>query len=153
MTEEYNNITLVSYNPSNPRNKLLYQEIAKALGSDLLELVPPLLSKQSLEEICGGLPPRVWVHDGTTYKVDPVLENVRSLVDVPDSYIDPSIHIGQPCHPVMIYKGEDMKIRDVTRLFNVVGVNWIFGFDNSLFTPEYIKRIVEKIEELAKKPS
>jgi hypothetical protein len=148
MTEEYNNVVLVSHNPDNQSNKPLYQEIAKALGSDLVEIVPPLLSKESLEEICEGKPPRVFIHDGTTYRIDPLLKNVRAAPpsEIQNSYVDTSRLSGQPRYPVMIYRGKDIQASDTIRLLNV-GFNWIFRDNQTQFTPENVKTIVEKIEE------
>lgn len=146
---EYNNSILVSYNPSNPINRPLYHEIAKALGSDLIEIVPPLLLKESLEEMCEGKPHRVFIHDGTTYRVDPLLKNVRAASpnEVPDGYVRLS---GQPLsYPIMIYSGKDIQTRDIIRLLNV-DFDWVFGDKETPFTSENVKKIVERIEELKK---
>jgi glutathionyl-hydroquinone reductase len=46
----------------------------------------------------------------------------------------------------MIYRGKDIQASDTIRLLNV-GFNWIFRDNQTQFTPENVKTIVEKIEE------
>ncbi|HIH11419.1 TPA: hypothetical protein HA241_04475 [Candidatus Woesearchaeota archaeon] len=148
MTEEYSDVTLVSYNPSNHSNRPLYLKITEALGTELKELVPSVLFKESLEVICGGKTPRLFIHDGTTYKVDPILKKVRSLTpdEVLDGYIGTTRPKSSSCHPVSLYYGSNLRTDDVVKLLNNVGFDWVFWSDETPFTVENVVTIVRRLE-------
>ena len=83
------NILIVSYNPGNQSNIVLYNEIAHILGAELKEMVPPIISRESLEILCEGKTPRLFIHDATTYKNDPILKRLKRLS--PEQLLDYNI--------------------------------------------------------------
>jgi len=171
---EYNNVTLVSYNPENPLHRQIYQEIADGLGNEL-RLKP--ITEEGLEEMCKmmfssedhsipenekKLPPRVWIHDNVTYREDPLIKYLRELSEeiLPSGYGDGKLRNesrGNNKYPILIYNGGDIGIRDQLRLYNM-GFDWFFqekfegnssyaGSDFG-FTSSNVVKVVGGIERL-----
>ncbi len=163
---EYNNVTLVSYNPENPVHRQIYQEIADGLGSEL-KLKP--VTEEGLEEMCRKmfssedyfvpenerrLPPRVWIHDNATYREDPLVRALRGQPsdEIPDSYINCG---NSPGYPILIYNGSEVGLKDQIRLMNI-GFSWVFqkslegkpADDNGSFTSSNVVKVVGGIERV-----
>jgi len=144
------NILIVSYNPDNQSNIVLYNEIAHILGAELKEIVSPIMSRESLEILCEGKTPRLFIHDGTTYKNDPILKRLKKLS--PEQLLDYNIELYKerrdfPIKPCMIYNGKGITLSDTLGLIQTVGFDWVFGHDSLEFTPNIIRKIIERLED------